>query len=153
MTDLEFDQQIWRKHDRVMIQLRPDEAPFEQRVCSVSFWTRSVQVKMPIGGKDWISFGCIIGHTTTGSSTEDCEIIENLHDKLMEAEKKIEEYEQADSQRDKQAILNRLNDMKSILNLLNERIDIKKRRQESIDRALVRMEDLLDKFDNYFKAE
>ena len=153
MTDLEFDQQIWRKHDRVMIQLRPDEAPFEQRVCSVSFWTRSVQVKMPIGGKDWIPFGCIIGHTTTGSSTEDCEIIENLHDKLMEAEKKLEEYEKTDSQRDIQIITNRLNDIKQIVAMMNERIDIKKRRQESIDRALVRMDEFFNQMDKYLNSK
>ena len=153
MTDLEFDQQIWRKHDRVMIQLRPDEAPFEQRVCSVSFWTRSVQVKMPIGGKDWIPFGCIIGHTTTGSSTEDCEIIENLHDKLMEAEKKLEEYEKTDSQRDIQIITNRLNDIKQIVAMMNERIDIKKRRQESIDKALVRMDEFFNQMDKYLNLK
>lgn len=153
MTDLEFDQQIWRKHDRVMIQLRPDEAPFEQRVCSVSFWTRSVQVKMPIGGKDWIPFGCIIGHTTTGSSTEDCEIIENLHDKLMEAEKKLEEYEKTDSQRDIQIITNRLNDIKQIVAMMNERIDIKKRRQESIDKALVRMDEFFNQMDKYLNSK
>ena len=153
MTDIEFDQQIWRKHDRVMIQLRPDEAPFEQRVCSVSFWTRSVQVKMPIGGKDWIPFGCIIGHTTTGSSTEDCEIIENLHDKLMEAEKKLEEYEKTDSQRDIQIITNRLNDIKQIVAMMNERIDIKKRRQESIDKALVRMDEFFNQMDKYLNSK
>ena len=153
MTDLEFDQQIWRKHDRVMIRLRPDEAPFEQRVCSVSFWTRSVQVKMPIGGKDWIPFGCIIGHTTTGSSTEDCEIIENLHDKLMEAEKKLEEYEKTDSQRDIQIITNRLNDIKQIVAMMNERIDIKKRRQESIDKALVRMDEFFNQMDKYLNSK
>ena len=153
MTDLEFDQQIWRKHDRVMIQLRPDEAPFEQRVCSVSFWTRSVQVKMPIGGKDWIPFGCIIGHTTTGSSTEDCEIIENLHDKLMEAEKKLEDMVAYNKKLKEQQPLAPIADIRKALLVIQDKIALKKRNQEFVDKAIARLNDALDKMESNSNEE
>lgn len=148
MTEHEFDQQIWRNYDRVTIQLSPDQAPWKQKVNSVCFPTHSVQVNMPNGGRDWVRCDYIVSHSCALGVTEDVEMIEDLHNKLMESQEKLRVLEFDNKALKDQLSKNHMADIRKALLVIQDKIDVKKRNQEFVDKALERLNYALDKMTN-----
>jgi preprotein translocase subunit YajC len=82
MTNQEFMRQIWRPFDTVEL-----EGGIIGRVTSVCFPTKSVKVTINKDVHDWITHDCIVGHISVTGDPDDLAVIEDLHDKLMKAEK------------------------------------------------------------------
>lgn len=86
MTDSEFLQQVWRPMDSVVLT-----NGIKGRVHNVCFTTKSVRIHMPEGPAEWFRCDYILEHKSMTNEPDDISTIENLHQKLMDAEKRIED--------------------------------------------------------------
>lgn len=100
MTEKEFMRQIWRPLDTVTV-----DGGIKGRVISVSFATKSVKVQMSKEVHEWFKYDLIDEHQSIKGLPDDDAIIEDLHNKLMAANKRNE---------DLQAIVEKQNDMLSV---------------------------------------
>ena len=80
MTEKEFLRQVWRPYDTVTV-----DGGMKGRVTSVCFPSRSVKVTLSQEVHEWFKCDMIVSHTSAGGGTEDAEIIQDLHNKLMAA--------------------------------------------------------------------
>ena len=140
MTEQEFVRQVWRAFDTVEI-----EGGIKSKVLNVCFTTHSVRIRLANGVPDWVRCELIVKHTSGTAETEDAGIIEDLHNKLMKAEKRND---------DLQAIVDDLNakmsnsnvgNLRKAVNLLTGNLVSKKKTIERIDEALARINAFLDK--------
>ena len=153
MTEHEFDQQIWRNYDRVTIQLSPDQAPWKQKVNSVCFPTHSVQVNMPNGGREWVRCECIVTHTCATGATDDLQLIEDLHNKLMAANKRNEELQIIKMQLESKLSSTTIADLRKSINVINNNLSSKKATIERIDEAVKKIEKAIDKMESNSNEE
>ena len=100
MTEKEFMRQIWRPLDTVTV-----DGGIKGRVISVSFATKSVKVQVSKEVHEWFKYDLIDEHQSIKGLPDDDAIIEDLHNKLMAANKRNE---------DLQAIVEKQNDMLSV---------------------------------------
>ena len=84
MTEKEFMRQVWRPYDTVEI-----DGGMKGRVTSVCFPSRSVRVTITKEVHEWFKCDMIVSHTSAAGEADDLAIIENLHNKLMAAEERI----------------------------------------------------------------
>lgn len=85
MTEQEFMRQVWRPYDTVTID------GMTGRVTSVCFPTRSVRVTLSKEVHDWFKCDMIEEHKSVRGLPDDDSIIADLHNKLMAANRRIEE--------------------------------------------------------------
>jgi hypothetical protein len=83
MTENEFLRQVWRPYDTVEI-----DGGMKGRVTSVCFPSRSCKVTISQEVHEWFKCDMIVSHTSAAGATEDVAIIQELHDKLMAANKR-----------------------------------------------------------------
>ena len=100
MTEKEFMRQVWRPLDTVTV-----DGGIKGRVISVSFATKSVKVQVSKEVHEWFKYDLIDEHQSIKGLPDDDAIIEDLHNKLMAANKRNE---------DLQAIVEKQNDMLSV---------------------------------------
>lgn len=120
MTEKEFLQQVWRPYDVVVI-----DDNLRGSVMNVCFSSRSVKLTIN-GTQDWFRCESISEHITKCGNTDDASIIEDLHNKLMSANKRNE-------------------DLQGIVNVQNTRIKeletvAKSKQLEEVRKVLCRIE-------------
>ena len=99
MTEQEFKKQVWRAYDTVDIEGVANHA----RVIAVGFPSLSVRAAVAPGVVEWFKCDQIIAHHSATGNPDDLAIIEDLHNKLMAANKRNE-------------------DLQNIVNVQNEKI-------------------------------
>ena len=83
MTEQEFMKHVWRPYDTV--EVIGDITGAIQNVC---FQTKSVKVFLPGGAAQWFKCRDIVRHISRTDTPDDMSIIEDLHNKLMAANKR-----------------------------------------------------------------
>ena len=149
MTEREFLQEIWRPYDTVTIV-----NGIKGRVHSVSFKTRSVRIMMPQGAPEWFACDMITTHkSATCGDPNDLAMIEDLNNKLMDAEKRIEKL-QTENTKMKQKLGAR--NMEAIGKNLNEilaNMALKKKRIEKLENCISEIENILEVMQNEYNNE
>ena len=99
MTEHEFKKQVWRAYDTIEVE------GFDRclRVVAVHFPKLSVRVAIAAGVFDWFTYDQIVSHHSATDNPDDLAIIEDLHNKVMAADK-------------------RNSDLQNIVNIQNEKI-------------------------------
>ena len=90
MTEQEFKKQVWRAYDTVEIEGVADHA----RVIAVGFPSLSVRAAVAPGVVEWFKCDQITDHHSATGNPDDLAIIEDLHNKLMAANKRNEDLQQ-----------------------------------------------------------
>ena len=84
MTEQEFQRQVWRSYDQITTA-----DGVKGKVLNVCVTTKSVRAYIS-GSPEWIKCDLIETHTTAkGADGDDAAIIEDLHNKLIDAQDKI----------------------------------------------------------------
>ena len=146
MTEKEFLQQVWRPYDTVTV-----DGNIKGRVQNVCFATRSVRIKMPVGAPEWFRCELIIAHKSATGETDDIGIIENLHNKLMEAEKRIEKLTDENAQQAVKinaisagTLIKNINMISTLVREKKSRINKIETCMEEISTAIARINALVD---------
>lgn len=87
MTEQEFKKQVWRAYDTVDI----DGVANHARVIAVGFPSLSVRAAIAPGVVEWFKYDQIVAHHSATGNPDDLSIIEDLHNKLMAANKRNED--------------------------------------------------------------
>lgn len=90
MTEQEFKKQVWRAYDTVDIEGVANHA----RVIAVGFPSLSVRAAVAPGVVEWFKCDQIVAHHSATGNPDDLAIIEDLHNKLMAANKRNEDLQQ-----------------------------------------------------------
>ena len=135
MTEREFLQQVWRPYDTVVI-----ENGIKGRVHSICFRTRSVRIQMPQGAPEWFNCDMIVEHKSSTGATEDLAIIEELHTKIMEQEKRIENLQEENSRMKQKLESRNIEAIGKNLNEIAVSINLKKKRIEKLESCLAEIE-------------
>lgn len=150
MTKQEFMRQIWRPYDTVEL-----EGGAIGKVTTVCFPTRSVKVTLSDNVHEWIECEFIVSHTSVVGNPDDLAIIEDLHEKLMKAEKKIENMQTItkSSLAESQSLKAKLNnappkEIKKQVNILINALTEKRATLDAIDSAVERINFLMDRAEN-----
>ena len=90
MTEQEFKKQVWRAYDTVDIEGVANHA----RVIAVGFPGTSVRAAIAPGVVEWFKCEQIVAHHSATGNPDDLAIIEDLHNKLMAANKRNDDLQQ-----------------------------------------------------------
>ena len=132
MTEQEFDQQVWRRFDVVTT-----DTGIETTVMNVCFTTRSVRIFVKNAPPEWMPCKRIVTHTTRkGGDADDSAIIEELHNKIMKQDEKIERLKNEKAQLQEKISKNYLGDILQAVNMLKEGLTEKKNKMEKVERGL-----------------
>ena len=132
MTEQEFDQQVWRRFDVVTT-----DTGIETTVMNVCFTTRSVRIFVKNAPPEWLPCKRIVTHTThKGGDADDSAIIEELHNKIMKQDERIERLTNEKQQLAEKISKNYLEDILRAVNMLKEGLTEKKNKVEKVERAL-----------------
>lgn len=142
MTEQEFQKQVWRMYDKITTA---EGVP--GKVLGVSFTTKSVRAFIS-GAPEWVKCELIETHTTgKGADGDDAAIIEELHNKLMNAEDRIVGLMVECGQLREKVSTNRYADILRALNMIKEGMTEKKAKMAKIDSGLSQVENWLARMD------
>lgn len=131
MTEHEFLRQVWRPYDKITTA---DGVP--GKVLGVAFSTKSVRAFIS-GAPEWIKCDLIETHTTAkGGDADDSAIIEELHNKIMKQDEKIERLTNEKQMMAEKISKNYLEDILRAVNMLKEGLTEKKNKVEKVERGL-----------------
>lgn len=142
MTEKDFLKQVWRAYDTVEL-----ENGIKGRVMNICFSTRSVRVVMPDGNPEWFRFNFVNEHISVASEPDDMAIIENLHNKLMDADNKINWLQEEKKRLEEKLSDNHIEKIKKNLNELLMVIDGKKKRVEKVEKCIESLNEIISKMD------
>ncbi len=132
MTEQEFDTQVWRRFDVVTT-----DTGIETTIMNVCFTTRSVRIFVKNAPPEWLPCKRIVTHTTRkGGDADDSAIIEELHDKIMKQNEKIERLTNEKQQLAEKISKNYLEDILRAVNMMKEGLTEKKNKLEKVERGL-----------------
>ena len=132
MTEQEFDQQVWRLFDVVTT-----DTGIETTVMNVCFTTRSVRIFVKNAPPEWMPCKRIVTHTTRkGGDADDSAIIEELHNKIMKQDERIERLTNEKQVLAEKISKNYLEDILRAVNMLKEGLTEKKNKVEKVERGL-----------------
>ena len=149
MTEQEFMKHVWRPYDTV--EVIGDITGAIQNVC---FPTKSVKVFLPGGAAQWFKCRDIVRHISRTDTPDDMSIIEDLHNKLMAANKRnddqqkiINDYKEKLADLQQRASTSSVTVLRKQVNVLIADLVVKKKLIESIESATARINDVLDKIE------
>ena len=148
MTEKDFLKQVWRAYDTVEL-----ENGIKGRVMNICFSTRSVRVVMPDGNPEWFRFNFVKEHISVASEPDDMAIIENLHNKLMDADNKINWLQEEKKRLEEKLSDNHIEKIKKNLNELLMVIDGKKKRVEKVEKCIEDLGTIISKIEGYEKGQ
>ena len=131
MTEQQFQTQVWRPYDKITTA---DGVP--GKVLGVSFTTKSVRAFIS-GAPEWVRCELIETHTTgKGGGADDAALIDSLREKVLRADKRINDLELEREKLTEKISKNYLKDLLTAVNIIKEGITEKKNKLEKIDRGL-----------------
>jgi len=134
---------VWRPYDTVEL-----ENGIKGRVLNVCFSTRSVRVPIGQGVSEWFKCDAIVKHNSVTGEPTDIEIIEDLHNKLMAANKRNEDLQLIKVKLESQISKCNTGELRRCVNILANALVEKKKTIESIEKAVARINESLDKNEN-----
>ena len=148
MTEKDFLKQVWRAYDTVEL-----ENGIKGRVMNICFSTRSVRVVMPDGNPEWFRFNFVKEHISVTSEPDDMAIIENLHNKLMEANETIKKLQEEKKRLEEKLSNNYIEEILKNLNVLLTTIDGKKKRVEKVEKCIENLDTIISKIEGNEKGQ
>ena len=142
MTEQEFQRQVWRMYDQITTA-----DGVKGKVLGVSFTTKSVRAFIS-GAPEWVRCELIETHTTgKGGDADDAALIDSLREKVLRADKHINDLELESEKLIEKMSKNHLADIMTALNMLKEGLTIKKKKMEKVDNAVGMIEQTLEKIE------
>ena len=92
MTEQEFMKHVWRPYDTVEVI-----GDITGAVLNVCFPVKSVKISLPGGAAQWFKCHDIVQHISRTDTPDDMSIIEDLHNKLMAANKRNDNQQNSES--------------------------------------------------------
>ena len=140
MTEQEFQRQVWRAYDQITTA-----DGVKGKVLNVCFTTKSVRAFIS-GAPEWVKCELIETHTTgKGGDADDAAIIDELREKVIRADKRINELELEREKLVEKISKNYLGDLLRAINLMQQGITDKKHKIEQIESGLKQIQDVLAK--------
>lgn len=131
MTEQQFQTQVWRPYDKITTA---DGVP--GKVLGVNFTTKSVRAFIS-GAPEWIRCELIETHTTgKGGEADDAALIDSLREKVLRADKRINDLELEREKLTEKISKNYLEDILRAVNMLKEGLTEKKNKVEKVERGL-----------------
>ena len=131
MTEQEFQRQVWRMYDQITTA-----DGVKGKVLGVSFTTKSVRAFIS-GAPEWVRCELIETHTTgKGGDADDAALIDSLREKVLRADKRINDLELECEKLTEKISKNYLKDLLTAVNMIKQGLTEKKNKLEKIDRGL-----------------
>lgn len=131
MTEQEFTHQVWRIYDKITTA-----EGIKGKVLGVSFTTKSVRAHIS-GAPEWIPCELIETHTTAkGGSTDDVTIIEELHDRVLGLNARIDKLTEEKNRLQEALSKNNTGAILTQCNIIASNLQEKKKRIERIEAAI-----------------
>jgi hypothetical protein len=142
MTEQEFQRQVWRVYDQITTA-----DGVKGKVLNVCFTTKSVRAFIS-GAPEWVRCELIETHTTgKGGDADDAALINSLREKVLRADKRINDLELEREKLIDKMSKNHLADIMTALNMLKEGLTIKKKKMEKVENAVGLIEQTLSKIE------
>lgn len=149
MTEQEFMKHVWRPYDTVVLI-----GDINAAVTTVCFPTKSVKVALGNNTYKWFKCADIEKHISRTDTPDDMSIIEDLHNKLMAANKRNDKQQEIiTNYKEKLADLQQRSNTSSVtalrkqVNVLIADLVVKKKLIESIESATTRINDVIDRIE------
>lgn len=142
MTEKEFMRQVWRPLDTVTV-----DGGIKGRVISVSFATKSVKVQVSKEVHEWFKYDLIDEHQSIKGLPDDDAIIEDLHNKLMAANKRNEDLQAIVNVQNEKLAKDPMDGLKNLRKAINEiggSLAAKQKRMAQAESAIDRIHKWLD---------
>ena len=149
MTEQEFMKHVWRPYDTVEVI-----GDITGAVLNVCFPVKSVKISLPGGAAQWFKCHDIVQHISRTDTPDDMSIIEDLHNKLMAANKRnddqqkiIDDYKKKMEDLKQRAATSSVATLRKQVNVLIADLVVKKKLIGSIESATARINDVLDRIE------
>ena len=140
MTEQEFQVQVWRPYDKITTA---DGVP--GKVLGVNFSTKSVRAFIS-GAPEWVRCELIETHTTgRGKDGDDAAIIEELHNRVIGHQDRIDKLTEENQKLREQMSKNHAGALLTQLNIIANNLQEKKKRMERIDASLLLVKEVVEK--------
>ena len=140
MTEQEFQKQVWRMYDQITTA-----EGVKGKVLNVCFTTKSVRAYIS-GAPEWVKCDLIETHTTgKGADGDDTGIIEELHNKVMNLQKTIENLQTMNAQMAEKLNMISGGELVRNVNVILSQLQEKKKRIEKIETCMNEVEAVVDK--------
>jgi len=146
MTEQDFLRQIWRAYDTVTV-----EGVGTRRVLNVCFPTRSVQIALAGGNREWVRCEVIAEHQCQTGEPDDIATIEALHNRLMAANNRNEDLQRIVSEQKTKMEQWSIGELKKCVNKLDTNLTVKMKTMHAIEAAVARINEFLDSNPDPFK--
>lgn len=141
MTEQEFDQQVWRRHDLVTT-----DTDIETTVMNVCFSTRSVRIFVKNAPPEWLPCNRIVTHTTRkGGDADDSAIIEELHNRVLGLQARVDKLTEEKGKLMEQMKKNHAGELLTQVNIIGSQLQEKKKRIEKIETSVQLIREIVEK--------
>ena len=143
MTEQEFSRQVWRMYDQITTA-----DGVKGKVLGVAFNTKSVRAYIS-GAPEWIRCESIETHTTgKGADGDDVAIIEELHNKILKQDERIEKLEEERRLLQEKISRNYLGELLRSVNVMQQGLQEKKHKIQKVEDSLATISSVIDKLNN-----
>lgn len=143
MTEQEFSRQVWRMYDQITTA-----DGVKGKVLQVAFNTKSVRAYIS-GAPEWIKCELIESHTTgKGADGDDTAIIEELHNKVLKQDERIEKLEEERRLLQEKISRNYLGELLRAVNVMQQGLQERKHKIQQVENGLAAISSVIDKMNN-----
>ena len=140
MTEQEFSRQVWRMYDQITTA-----DGVKGKVLQVAFNTKSVRAYIS-GSPEWVKCELIETHTTgKGADGDDSAIIEELHNKVLKQDERIEKLEEERRLLQEKISRNYLGELLRAVNVMQQGLQERKRKTQQIEESLSAIAAVMEK--------
>ena len=143
MTEQEFSRQVWRMYDQITTA-----DGVKGKVLQVAFNTKSVRAYIS-GSPEWVKCELIETHTTgKGADGDDTAIIEELHNKVLKQDERIEKLEEERRLLQEKISRNYLGELLRAVNVMQQGLQERKHKIQQVESGLAAISSVIDKMNN-----
>ena len=143
MTEQEFSRQVWRMYDQITTA-----DGVKGKVLQVAFNTKSVRAYIS-GSPEWVKCELIETHTTgKGADGDDTAIIEELHNKVLKQDERIEKLEEERRLLQEKISRNYLGELLRAVNIMQQGLQERKHKIQQVENGLAAISSVIEKMNN-----
>ena len=140
MTEQEFSRQVWRMYDQITTA-----DGVKGKVLQVAFNTKSVRAYIS-GSPEWVKCELIETHTTgKGADGDDSAIIEELHNKVLKQDERIEKLEEERRLLQEKISRNYLGELLRAVNVMQQGLQERKHKIQQVESGLAAISSVVEK--------
>ena len=140
MTEQNFQRQVWRVYDQITTA-----EGVKGKVLGVSFSTKSVRAYIS-GAPEWVKCDLIETHTTgKGGDADDAAIIEELHNRVLGLQDRVERLTEEKAKLMEQMSKNHAGALLTQVNIIGSQLQEKKKRIERVESSMMLIKEIVEK--------